>query len=38
VVTGCTEGIGLSFALELAKMDFGIVFVARNKDKLKKRI
>jgi hypothetical protein len=38
IITGCTEGIGLSFSLEFAKMNFGIVFIARNQDKLKKRI
>lgn len=34
VVTGCTEGIGLGYVLELARMGFGVVMVARNKEKL----
>ncbi len=34
VVTGCTEGIGKAFALELARKGFNIVLVARNPTKL----
>ena len=38
MVTGCTDGIGLALVKELAKMGFGLVLVARNEDKLNKRI
>lgn len=38
VVTGCTDGIGFAFVLELAKLGFGVVMVARNKEKLERRI
>jgi hypothetical protein len=38
MISGCTEGIGLAFVIEFAKMGFGVVLVARNRDKLKRRI
>lgn len=38
MVTGCTEGIGLAFAQEFARMNIGVVLVARNREKLQKRI
>ncbi len=38
VITGCTEGIGLAYALEFAKLGFGLVLVARNKQKLERRV
>jgi 17beta-estradiol 17-dehydrogenase / very-long-chain 3-oxoacyl-CoA reductase len=34
VVTGASDGIGLEFALQLAKAGFNIVLVARNNEKL----
>jgi 17beta-estradiol 17-dehydrogenase / very-long-chain 3-oxoacyl-CoA reductase len=36
VVTGCTDGIGREFALQLAEKGFNIVLVSRNPDKLAK--
>jgi 17beta-estradiol 17-dehydrogenase / very-long-chain 3-oxoacyl-CoA reductase len=34
VVTGCTDGIGKAFALELASRGFNLVLISRNIDKL----
>jgi len=34
VVTGASEGIGESYALELASQGFNICLIARRKDKL----
>ncbi|KAH7681518.1 17beta-estradiol 17-dehydrogenase / very-long-chain 3-oxoacyl-CoA reductase protein [Dioscorea alata] len=34
IVTGCTEGIGKSFAFQLARKGLNLVLVARNPDKL----
>jgi len=34
VVTGCTDGIGKQFALQLSKARFNIVLVSRNAEKL----
>ena len=34
VVTGCTEGIGRSFANKLSDLGFNLVLVSRNKNKL----
>ncbi|PJF17477.1 Very-long-chain 3-oxoacyl-CoA reductase [Paramicrosporidium saccamoebae] len=35
IVTGCTDGIGKEFALQLAKKGLNIILVARNAEKLK---
>ncbi|CAK1549574.1 unnamed protein product [Leptosia nina] len=35
VVTGCTDGIGKHYALELAQKNINIVLISRNIDKLK---
>jgi 17beta-estradiol 17-dehydrogenase / very-long-chain 3-oxoacyl-CoA reductase len=35
VVTGASAGIGLGFAVELAKRNFNIVLISRNMDRLK---
>lgn len=34
MVTGCTEGIGKAFAIELASRGFNIVLMSRNIEKL----
>ena len=34
VVTGCTDGIGKAFAMELASRGFNLVLISRNIDKL----
>ena len=34
VVTGCTQGIGLSYVEELAKKGMSIVLISRNQQKL----
>lgn len=34
IVTGASDGMGRSFAMELAKLGFNIVIVARSRDKL----
>ena len=34
VVTGCTQGIGKAYAVELAKRGMNIVLISRNMDKL----
>ena len=34
VVTGCTQGIGLSYVEELAKRGMSIVLISRNQQKL----
>lgn len=34
IVTGCTDGIGKGFALELAERGFNIVLISRSIDKL----
>ena len=36
IITGSTDGIGLGFAFELAKLGFNIVLIARNAEKLRK--
>ncbi|KAM5171242.1 very-long-chain 3-oxoacyl-CoA reductase-like [Mantella aurantiaca] len=36
VITGATDGIGKSYAKELAKMGFNVVLISRNLEKLKK--
>ena len=38
VVTGATDGIGLGFVKDLAKMGFNIVLIWRTKSKLEMRI
>ena len=34
VVTGCTQGIGKAYAMELAKRGMNLVLISRNKTKL----
>lgn len=34
IVTGATDGIGLEYAKQLAKIGFNLVIISRNKDKL----
>ncbi|KAL1130251.1 hypothetical protein AAG570_013189, partial [Ranatra chinensis] len=34
VVTGCTDGIGKAYTIELAKRGFNLVLISRNRDKL----
>lgn len=34
VVTGATDGIGREFALQLAKVGFGVILISRTKEKL----
>ena len=34
-MTGCTEGIGQAFAMELGRRGCHVALVARNKDKMK---
>ena len=34
IVTGCTDGIGLQYALQLAAKGFNIVLISRSEDKL----
>ena len=34
VVTGCTQGIGKAYAVELAKRGMNLVLISRNKTKL----
>ena len=36
VVTGCTQGIGRSYAMELAQRGMSVVLISRNKEKLDK--
>ena len=35
VVTGCTDGIGLQYALQLAAKGFSIILISRSEDKLR---
>jgi 17beta-estradiol 17-dehydrogenase / very-long-chain 3-oxoacyl-CoA reductase len=35
-VTGCTHGIGLAYAKELAKRNMNLILIARNEQSLKK--
>ena len=37
VVTGCTQGIGLSYVEELAKRGMSIVLISRNQEKLEEQ-
>jgi 17beta-estradiol 17-dehydrogenase / very-long-chain 3-oxoacyl-CoA reductase len=34
VITGCTEGIGKSYAQELARDNFNLILISRNQQKL----
>jgi 17beta-estradiol 17-dehydrogenase / very-long-chain 3-oxoacyl-CoA reductase len=36
IITGCTHGIGLAYARELAKRGFNLILIARNDDLLQK--
>lgn len=36
-ITGCTDGIGLEFAIQLAKRGFNIVMLARNREKMNEK-
>lgn len=37
IITGSTDGIGLGFALHLAKRGFNLILISRNLEKLEKR-
>lgn len=36
IVTGCTHGIGLAYAKQLAKRKMNLILIARNEELLKK--
>ena len=38
LITGFTEGIGLAFACELAKLGFHLLLVGRNQTKIQKAV